>query len=264
MSKRKEESSASSGERKRLRRSCQKKNEDKVKELNDYYSSLFYDIVTNYCTFMFNLLDKINEDPTNLSFQRKYDEMIAELYSFCYRWRDMIELESIYFNLDRQPDLKTSTVYFNYDDPKKFVDQQSMHKLNDENNALEFGFIGHLILDDSEDTEGRVLNAVCKPKKENQSLGTNEDFCYAVETNNIENRLDAFLEDQTDWEQVRSLPTVKFSKKEKETKCSVCMGDFRANEEVFKLQCGHIYHKKCLKEWLKKSMYCPLCKEILS
>ena len=68
MSKRKEESSTLSGERKRLRRSCQKKKEDKVKELNDYYSSLFHDIVSDYCLFMFNLLEETDKDPTNLSF----------------------------------------------------------------------------------------------------------------------------------------------------------------------------------------------------
>ena len=214
---------------------------------------------------MLNLLDEIDEDPTNLSFQRKYDEMMAELYSFCERWIDLIELESIYFHLEETQYEKTGIVHFNYDNPKEFVDQKSMRRLNDEINALDLEdeFVEYITLDDGEIETFQNLNGVCKSKKVCKNLGSNEDFCYAVETNNIKERLGGFFENKTDWEQVKSLPTVRFSEKEKETKCSICMGDFRANEELFKLQCGHIYHKKCLKEWLKKSIYCPLCKEIL-
>ena len=264
MSKRKEESSTSSG--KRLRKSCQKKKEDKAKELKDYYSYLFYDIVSDYCKFMFNLLEEIDEDPTNLSFQRKYDEMIAELYSFCDRWKDLIELESVYFHLKKRPDVKSGIVHFNYENPKEFVDQNSMCRLKNNVIALDLedDFVEHVTLDNGNDIAIRHLNAVCQPKVVCENLGSNEDFRYAVKTNNIKDRLDAFLKNKTDQEQVKSLPTVRFSKKEKEDKCSVCMGDFRAKEELFKLQCGHIYHKKCLKEWLKKSIYCPLCKETLS
>ena len=264
MSKRKEESSASSGERKRLRRSCQKKKEDKAKELKDYYSYLFYDIVSDYCKFMFNLLEEIDEDPTNLSFQRKYNEMMAEFYSFCNRWRDMIELKSIYFHVTERPDLKTSIVHFNYDNPKEFVDQKCMHRLVDKLNAyFENDFVENITLDDGKNETPRNVDGVCQSELVCKNLGVNDDFCLSVEENNIKERRFAFLENKTDWGQVKSLPTIRFSKKEKEDKCSVCMGDFRANEELFKLQCGHIYHKKCLKSWLKKSIYCPLCKEIL-
>ena len=162
MSKRKEEKSASSAERKRLRRSCQKVKEDKEKELKDHYSSLFYDIVSYYCMFMFNLLDEIDEDPTNLSFQRKYDEMMAELYSFCERWIDLIELESIYFHLEETQYEKTGIVHFNYDNPKEFVDQKSMRRLNDEINVLDLedDFVEYITLDDGEMETFQNLNGV--------------------------------------------------------------------------------------------------------
>ena len=222
--------------------------------------------MSDYCKFMFNLLEEIDEDPTNLSFQRKYDEMIAELYSFCDRWKDLIELESVYFHLKKRPDVKSGIVHFNYENPKEFVDQNSMCRLKNNVSALDLedDFVEHVTLDNGNDIAIRHLNSVCQPKVVCENLGSNEDFRYAVKTNNIKDRLDAFLKNKTDREQVKSLPTVRFSKKEKEDKCSVCMGDFRANEELFKLQCGHIYHKKCLKSWLKKSIYCPLYKEILS
>ena len=47
----------------------------------------------------------------------------------------------------------------------------------------------------------------------------------------------------------------------KETSCSICLTDFE-RVDIIKVfhKCGHIFHKKCLLEWLKKSNLCPLCK----
>ena len=263
MSKRKRESISSIDVRKRLRRSCEKVKEDKAKELKVKYSSLFCNIVSGYCVFMFNLLVEIDEDATNLSFQRKYDEIMFELYSFCERWKHLIELESIYFHLEEQPGLKTGIVHFNYNNPKEFVDRTSMHRLNDEINSLDYKD-EHVTLDDGKYLNLRLINGVCQPKIACKSLGLNEDFTYALETNIIGDRLNALIQNKTDSEQVKTIPTVRYSKKDNDDNCSVCLGDFRVNEELFKLQCGHLYHKKCLKDWLKKSNCCPLCKRILS
>ena len=46
---------------------------EKVDEQIDYYIPLFFGNVYNYFVFMYRILDKIEEDPTNLSFQRKYN-----------------------------------------------------------------------------------------------------------------------------------------------------------------------------------------------
>lgn len=46
--------------------------------------------------------------------------------------------------------------------------------------------------------------------------------------------------------------------------CSICLE--LNNKKSTKLNCGHIYHKKCIKEWIKTTrnqnleINCPLCK----
>jgi hypothetical protein len=46
-------------------------------------------------------------------------------------------------------------------------------------------------------------------------------------------------------------------KLEKE-ECSICLGEENLNK---KLKCGHIFHDKCIKEWIEKgSSTCPVCR----
>ena len=43
--------------------------------------------------------------------------------------------------------------------------------------------------------------------------------------------------------------------------CSICLEKFKGTDVVKQFACGqHIFHKKCLINWLKKSNICPLCK----
>jgi len=43
-------------------------------------------------------------------------------------------------------------------------------------------------------------------------------------------------------------------------KCSICMENFKENNSVIKLDCGHIFHKSCLKTWLYNHKTCPVCR----
>ena len=46
-----------------------------------------------------------------------------------------------------------------------------------------------------------------------------------------------------------------------EDKCAICLEKFLKTDIVKRFACGdHIFHKKCLAIWLKKSNLCPLCK----
>jgi hypothetical protein len=43
--------------------------------------------------------------------------------------------------------------------------------------------------------------------------------------------------------------------------CSICL---EINDNAWiKIHCNHIYHKECLKEWIKISKSCPICREQL-
>ena len=46
-------------------------------------------------------------------------------------------------------------------------------------------------------------------------------------------------------------------------KCTICMDNIEVNQYVRKLPiCNHVYHKKCIDNWLKNddNKSCPLCK----
>jgi len=41
--------------------------------------------------------------------------------------------------------------------------------------------------------------------------------------------------------------------------CSICLKSMYCNDLV-KTECGHLFHKDCLKIWLDKKDTCPLCR----
>lgn len=50
----------------------------------------------------------------------------------------------------------------------------------------------------------------------------------------------------------------------KETECAICLAEFIGTDMIKAFyKCEHIFHKKCLLNWLKKSNCCPLCKHNL-
>ena len=57
----------------------------------------------------------------------------------------------------------------------------------------------------------------------------------------------------------------KYDDSRKETNCAICLEDFK-NTDIIKAFCAckHIFHKKCLLNWLKDHDICPLCKHDLN
>jgi hypothetical protein len=46
--------------------------------------------------------------------------------------------------------------------------------------------------------------------------------------------------------------------------CSICLEDLKIieeNNEIVVLKCSHLFHKKCIDEWINVQHVCPLCKE---
>ena len=51
----------------------------------------------------------------------------------------------------------------------------------------------------------------------------------------------------------------------KETECAICLEQFKGIDIIKAFcKCEHIFHKACLKKWLKRSNLCPLCKHDLT
>lgn len=42
--------------------------------------------------------------------------------------------------------------------------------------------------------------------------------------------------------------------------CSICLDDFSEGMSLVQLECGHMYHLKCIDDWLIRQSSCPLCR----
>ncbi|XP_031490994.1 probable E3 ubiquitin-protein ligase ZFP1 [Nymphaea colorata] len=43
-------------------------------------------------------------------------------------------------------------------------------------------------------------------------------------------------------------------------RCIICQEEYKAEDEIGSLQCGHDYHAACIKQWLLIKNLCPICK----
>ncbi|KAH1092595.1 hypothetical protein AAZX31_14G011700 [Glycine max] len=43
--------------------------------------------------------------------------------------------------------------------------------------------------------------------------------------------------------------------------CCICLAKYKDKEEVRQLPCSHMFHLKCVDQWLKITSCCPLCKQ---
>lgn len=83
---------------------------------------------------------------------------------------------------------------------------------------------------DAEDESGNVIHVVKKRKKPNVPV-------THLETREInEEELKSGLE------------------------CPVCISEFSKGDVIAELKCGHIFHKDCVAEWVKKHPTCPVCR----
>ena len=48
------------------------------------------------------------------------------------------------------------------------------------------------------------------------------------------------------------------------SRVQVCLGAFRAGDELLSLPCCHAYHRECIIRWLRSQTTCPVCKNDLS
>lgn len=54
---------------------------------------------------------------------------------------------------------------------------------------------------------------------------------------------------------------VAVKKKPLET-CSICLLGIRVERCSKKLECGHMFHKKCIKKWSNYNKSCPNCRDL--
>ncbi|KAH0722605.1 hypothetical protein KY290_005255 [Solanum tuberosum] len=43
-------------------------------------------------------------------------------------------------------------------------------------------------------------------------------------------------------------------------RCSICLDDYYDKEKLTEINCGHLFHFGCIREWIKLKNSCPICK----
>jgi len=63
---------------------------------------------------------------------------------------------------------------------------------------------------------------------------------------------------------LRTLPKVKVTSHDIEAnesnECSICLDDLVIGQPALRIPCGHLFHEDCVKDWLRKSNECPVCR----
>jgi len=86
------------------------------------------------------------------------------------------------------------------------------------------------------------------------------DNPYNIEDNYEENLLLKDIPKGFTKKQISFLTSISYGKKIKEKECSICIDTFKTRNKVRKLDCGHVFHKKCIDSWFDKAKTCPLCR----
>ena len=101
----------------------------------------------------------------------------------------------------------------------------------------------------------------------NNSIIENENFYDNLDENENNNNLSEFERKKRqlilEMDEYQYKHIIKYNSR-KETECSICLGEFIGTDIIKAFnKCEHIFHKKCLLDWLKNHNYCPLCKHDL-
>ena len=91
------------------------------------------------------------------------------------------------------------------------------------------------------------------------------------EIKNIINSIPSFkYEEKKDTSEVEKLTSSKLPGKsgnagsrqdDNKESCAICLDDLKTGNMVKALTCSHKFHEKCINNWLKQKLLCPLCKE---
>lgn len=92
--------------------------------------------------------------------------------------------------------------------------------------------------------------------------------CYRNQFGNAASIIDSPLAEKIPYiDALKGLKRKSFSKVKKENRtmdsCAICLGEYTDQDEIAELKCDerHYFHYKCLEDWLKRKLECPLCKK---
>ena len=68
-------------------------------------------------------------------------------------------------------------------------------------------------------------------------------------------------EDSKEKKKEEEVTNKSFINKQKDNfhECVICLEEMKTGEDLTIIGCSHIYHSKCIQNWIKKKRICPLC-----
>ena len=114
-----------------------------------------------------------------------------------------------------------------------------------------FNFLGE---EDRLEIDNNILN-------ENLEIENNEEELFSFY---IDDFFFFYYENGIDENKINKIPISKIKDINKLTedkkKCCICLENFKINDETMILPCIHIFHSNCIKAWMKRQLFCPICK----
>ncbi|GMI67412.1 hypothetical protein HRI_000410500 [Hibiscus trionum] len=60
-----------------------------------------------------------------------------------------------------------------------------------------------------------------------------------------------------------SIEAMRKMKVERGGDCSICLEEFKADEEGSEMPCEHVFHSGCVEKWLRMNGSCPVCRFLM-
>lgn len=102
---------------------------------------------------------------------------------------------------------------------------------------------------------------------ENSNIIIYPNLLFSTLMNIIENTNDEEVEDnpeiltEEEFNELEVIKLDKFNIPSQDCECSICIDNFKEDQDIIKLQCTHIFHVKCIKSHLTSyNNKCPLCR----
>lgn len=58
---------------------------------------------------------------------------------------------------------------------------------------------------------------------------------------------------------LQTIPAVLYKETEKSQACELCLDIFNEGDSVKTLECMHVFHARCIDNWMRSEAKCPVC-----
>ena len=185
-----------------------------------------------------------NEEQKNLKYYKELNNIkfIPEINYINSNYHNDYDITSLYRPVE----------FYNIDEYIKHMENLRLLNNND------------LILEHLESIPPTYINYICYNL--NQQGWVFEDYDTTI-TNTVNEK---YSEKEENNDIINNIPSFLFNINNNEVNnetpcnCIVCICDIEDNDECKKLNCGHMFHIDCIDNWLRRSLECPMCRNVIT